>query len=133
MLPVSVSRRSAPIGKFDELEFQPGDAVVGLFYFTVEQVGGNLLQMVGGACGGRQYHNLGVALFEMSLLHVSFFYGADGSSAEFTNFHFKCFLVILFYCRMKPLYSFFVLEGSFPKMEGRVSFQFSYNASEDTL
>ena len=77
-----------PIGKFDELEFQPGDAVVGLFYFTVEQVGGNLLQMVGGACGGRQYHNLGCCIFNECCYMFHSLYGADGSSAEFTNFHF---------------------------------------------
>ena len=27
-----------PIGKFDELEFQPGDTVVSLFYFTVNKL-----------------------------------------------------------------------------------------------
>ena len=46
---------------------------------------------------------------------------------------FKSFLVILFLRSDEASVFLFVLEGSFPKWKGEFLFQFSYNASEDTL
>ena len=89
MFPFQFLVGQQPIGKFDELEFQPGDAVVGLFYFTVEQVGGNLLQMVGGV---RAVADSTTILGVASLMSVATCFilstVSDGSSAEFTNFSF---------------------------------------------
>ena len=49
------------------------------------------------------------------------------------TFIFKSFLVILFLLSDEASVFLFVLEGSFPKWKGEFLFQFSYNASEDTL